>query len=109
MTKRCEIRLEEVTRFEEELNTAYRDLPKTHIANADESMWLLLFWQRRKIVADTGVEGVKIEIHGDLKAPFILIGSMSAKEDTFPLFLVAIWWTSRCYEQRRKFKATFLN
>jgi hypothetical protein len=37
-TRRREIRLEEVTRFEKELSTTYHDLPKTHIVNADESI-----------------------------------------------------------------------
>jgi hypothetical protein len=55
------IRLEEVTRFEEELSTACRNLPKTHIVNVDESMWLL-FWQSRKTVGAIGMEAVTIEI-----------------------------------------------
>jgi hypothetical protein len=39
-TRRCGIRFDEVTRFEEELSITYCDLLKTHIVNADESMWL---------------------------------------------------------------------
>jgi hypothetical protein len=58
-------------------------------------MWLL-FWQPRKTVADTGVEAIKIEIDGDSKAGFALIGSIAAKRDTLPLFLVAKGRTSRC-------------
>jgi hypothetical protein len=87
-TRYREIRLEEVTRFEEELSTAYPDLPKTAIVNADESMWLL-FWKPRKTVAAPGVEAVKIEIDGDPHAGLTFIGSRGANRDTFSLFLVA--------------------
>jgi hypothetical protein len=98
MTRRSEIRLEEVTQFEEELSTAYRDLPNTHTVNLDESMWLL-FWQRRKTVVDTGVKAVKIEIDGDPKAGLTLIGSIVANGDTLPLFVVVKGRTSRLDDQ----------
>jgi hypothetical protein len=97
-TRRYEIRFEEVIRFEEELSTAYRDLPKTHIVNVDEFMWLLL-WQPRKTAADTGVEPVEIETDGDPRTGFTLIGSIAANRDTLPLFLLAKGRLSRCYKQ----------
>jgi hypothetical protein len=86
--RRCEIRLDAVNLSEEELSTAYRDLPKTHIINDDESMWLL-YWQPRKTLDDTRVEAVKIEIGRDPKAGFTIIGSIAPKGDTLRPFLVA--------------------
>jgi hypothetical protein len=97
-TRHSEIRLEKVTRFEEELSTACPNLPKTHIINVDESMWFL-FWQSRKIVADIGVESINTGIYGDPKAEFTLIGSIAANGDTLPLFLDAKERTCRYHKQ----------
>jgi hypothetical protein len=87
-TRRCGVRLDEVTLSEEKLSTIYRDLSKTHIVNDDESM-CLLYWQPRKTVDDTRVEAVTIEIDRDSKAGFTLIGSIAPNGDTLSLFLVA--------------------
>jgi hypothetical protein len=63
---RCEVRPDEVERFQRELLAVYRDFPRSHIVNTDESMWLVL-WQPRKTLAEKGVESVKIEVSGDPK------------------------------------------
>jgi hypothetical protein len=53
--RRCEVRHDKVERFQRELLIAYRDFPRSHIVNADEFIWLVL-WQPRKTVAEKGVE-----------------------------------------------------
>jgi hypothetical protein len=52
-----------------------------------------------KAAADTGVEAVNIEIDGDPKAGFTLIGSIAANGDTLLLFFVAKGRTSRSHKQ----------
>jgi hypothetical protein len=47
--------------------------PLSYMVNADESMWLV-FWQPRKTVSEKGVEIVTVEINGDPKAGFTLMG-----------------------------------
>jgi hypothetical protein len=69
--RRCEIRPDEVCQFKKELAADFRDFLHSDIINADELMWLIL-WQRRKTVAEKGVESVEIELNGDPKAGFTL-------------------------------------
>jgi hypothetical protein len=61
-------------------------------------MWLIL-WQPRKTVDEKGVESVKIEVSGDPKAGFMLIGIITASGQWLPLFLVAKGLTPKCYMQ----------
>jgi hypothetical protein len=96
--RRCEVRPDEVERFQRELLAAYRDFPRWHIVNADESMWLVL-WQPRKAVAEKGVESVKIEVSGDPKAGFTLIRAITARSQRLTSFLVVKGLTPKCHKQ----------
>jgi hypothetical protein len=96
--RRCGIQPDEIQRFKEELRAAYRDYPRSHIVNADESMWLVL-WQPRKTIAEKGVESVKIAVNGDPKAGFTLIGSICANGERLPLFIIAKGLSARCHKQ----------
>jgi hypothetical protein len=96
--RKCEIRPDEVRRFKEELTAAFRDVPHSDIINTDESMWLIL-WRPCKTVAEKGVESVKIEVNGDQKAGFKLIGAVTTSGEKFPLFFIAKRFTQKCYEQ----------
>jgi hypothetical protein len=58
-----------------------------------------MFWQPRKTIAEKGVESVRIEVSGDPKAGFTLIGAITARGQRLPLFLVAKGLTSKCHQQ----------
>jgi AcrR family transcriptional regulator len=95
--RRCEVRSDEVERFQRELLAAYRDFPQSDIVNADESVWLVL-WQTHKTIAEKGVESVKIQVSGDPKAGFTFIGTITARGQRLPLFLVAKGRTPKCHK-----------
>jgi hypothetical protein len=61
-------------------------------------MWLVL-WQPGKTVPEKGVESVKIEVSGDPKAGFTLIGAITASDQRLPLFLVVKGLTQKCHMQ----------
>jgi hypothetical protein len=61
-------------------------------------MWFVL-WRPRNTVAEKGVGSVKIEVNGDPKAGFTLIGAITASGQRLPLFLVANGLTPKCHEQ----------
>jgi hypothetical protein len=94
----CEIRADEVHRFEEERTAAFKDFSHSDIINMDESIWVILC-QPLKTVTEKGVESVKIEVNGDSKAGFTLIEVITASGETLPLFLIAKGLTQKCHKQ----------
>jgi hypothetical protein len=59
----------------------------------------LILWELCKTVAAKGVESVKIEMNGDPKAGFTLIGAVTASGEKFPPFLIAKGLTQKCHKQ----------
>ena len=66
----------EVNRFLQILHEALNDPSDRIVLNADESQWRVLMPPRRSI-AITGQDSVKININGDKKAGFTILGTIS--------------------------------
>ena len=88
----------EVNTFKQLLQEALDDVSDKVIINADESQWRVLMPPRRSI-ARKGQDSVKLNINGDKKAGFTIIGTISSDGDKYPLVMIAKGSTWRCHKQ----------
>ena len=87
-----------MNRFLQILHEALNDPSDRIVLNADESQWRVLMPPRRSI-AITGQDSVKININGDKKAGFTILGTISSEGDRFPLVMLAKGFTTSCHKQ----------
>ena len=88
----------EVTEFLKQVQEALDDESDRIVLNADESCWRVLIPPKRTIT-NKGKESVALNIKGDKKAGFTIMGTISSDGEKFPLFMIAEGATERCRKQ----------
>jgi hypothetical protein len=96
--RRPDIDENEVTVYEARLQAAYDDPEDSIVLNADEGHWKVIMPPKRTIT-NKGGESVSINVEGDRKAGFTIMGTISSEGDRFPLFMIAKGKTERCHKQ----------
>ena len=99
--RRPPIDQKEVDTFNKLLQKAIDDTSDRIILNCDESCWRVMMPPKRSIVK-RGQDSVKLNIDGDQKAGFTIIGTISSDGAKLPLVIIAKGRTKRCHKQLGK-------
>ena len=102
--RRPKIDENEVSSFNELMQKAFADTSDKIILNADESQWRVLMPPRRT-VAKKGQDSVRLNIDGDNKAGFTIVGTISSDGDRLPLVMIAKGRSPVCHKQLGKHPA----